>query len=516
MRRLLILASFLIAAVSLTAQVKTIDKELLDKELQNVIDKWDDCPAMAVVIVKDGAIAYENGFGVTEEGKRKKTDEYTNFAIASNTKAFTAAALAILVDEGRISLDDKVREYIPWFELYDPYVSENMTIRDLLCHRSGLKTFSGDLIWYASDHSRETVIRNARYLEPVYGFREHFGYSNIMFLTAGQIIEYVTDTTWDNFLKYRIFTPLGMSRTNTSITENNKLDNVASCHTNVDGQNVVIPYINWDNIGPAGSINSNVHDLSQWLILQLNKGMYKGTRIYSEKMADEMWSAQTAMTVSSFTKSINPSTHLKAYGLGWSMFDYKGYLIVTHNGGYDGMISQTVLIPELNCGFVILTNSLSMMYSAVMNQLMDYVIDDKIDGSWSDYYLKIKALIADYDKKDQAEWKNSRIPDTKPSFANEEYTGIYRSDIYGDVEVSIKSGKLYLKMLHTDIYQGKLNHWHYDTFSVKFEKAPSLPAGTVSFIADKYGKIIEMKIDIPNPDFDFTELKLYKNNQTQN
>jgi len=270
MKKIFLLSVLLFSVLYLWSQLQTDYKQLLTLELQKTHDSWES-PAIAVAIVKDGEIFYEQGFGVLEYGKKKEANEYTNFAIASNTKSFTSAALAILVDDGRLSWDDKVRKYIPWFTLYDPYVSENMTIRDLLCHRSGLETFSGDLIWYGSDYSREEVIKHAKYLEPKYGFREHFGYSNIMFLTAGQIIEYVTDTTWDDFLKYRIFEPLGMSRTNTSITVNEKLDNVASCHTEAEGKTVIIPYINWDNIGPAGSINSNVHDMSQWLIMQLNK-----------------------------------------------------------------------------------------------------------------------------------------------------------------------------------------------------------------------------------------------------
>jgi CubicO group peptidase (beta-lactamase class C family) len=505
----LLLLLFLFLSASTFAQIKAVNKELLDTELQKTLDSWD-CPAMTVAVVKDGQIEYENGFGVLQIDKKHKADANTNFAIASNTKAFTSAALAILVSEGRLKWDDKVRKYIPWFSLYDPYVSENMTIRDLLCHRSGLKTFSGDLIWYGTNHSREDIIRRAQYLEPTYGFREQFGYSNILFLAAGQIVEYVTDTTWDDFLKYRIFDPLGMTRTNTSITENAKLENVASCHTFVDDKAVVIPYINWDNIGPAGSINSNVHDVSQWLILQLGKGTYKGKKIWNAAESDEMWSAQTVIDVSPFSKRVNPSTHLKAYGLGWTLFDYKGYLIVTHNGGYDGMISQTVLIPELDWGFVVLTNSLSMMYSAIMNQMLDYLIEGKMDQTWSDYYLDVKEWVDDYHAEENLEWKKARVADTKPSFETEAYCGTYGSDVYGDVTIEIVKGKLYLKMMHTEIYQSELTHWHYDTFTIKFDAAPSLPSGTVSFVADKYGKISEMVIEIPNPDFDFTELKLYK------
>ncbi|MDD2634276.1 MAG: serine hydrolase [Bacteroidales bacterium] len=491
------------------AQIDTLDADLLNVELQKSFDAWN-VPGFAVAIVQGDQIVYEKGFGVLNAGKKEKVNQYTNFAIASNTKAFTAAALAILVDQGQISWEDKVIDYIPWFQLYDPFVTNQMTIRDLLCHRTGLKTFSGDLIWYASDHSREEVIRRARYLEPKYGFREKFGYSNIMYLTAGQIVEYVTDTTWDDFLKYRIFEPLEMTRTNTSISINQNLDNVAECHAFVDNQNIVIPYINWDNIAPAGSINSNVHDVAQWLILQLNKGEYNGKRIFSEQVANEMWKANTVQDISAFSRAVYPSTHLKAYALGWGLYDYNSYLIVTHNGGYDGMISQTVLIPELDLGFVVLTNNLSMFYTVALNQILDYLTKGEMDSKWSNYFLRLEELIANYDKEEQQTWEDTRILDTKPSHNLNDYTGVYQSDVYGDVEVKIKSNKLYIQMLHTSIYHGKLEHWHYDTFSVKFEDAPSLPSGTVSFVDDKYGTITEMKIDIPNPDFDFTELKLYK------
>ncbi|MDD2387708.1 MAG: serine hydrolase [Bacteroidales bacterium] len=496
------------------SQVEKVDTDLLDSELQKSFNAWN-VPGFAVAIVQGNQIVYEKGFGVLDAGKKAKVNQHTNFAIASNTKAFTAAALAILVDQGQINWDDKVTDYIPWFQLYDPFVTNQMTIRDLLCHRTGLETFSGDLIWYASDHSREEIIRRARYLEPKYGFREKFGYSNIMYLTAGQIVEYVTDTTWDDFLKYRIFEPLGMTRTNTSISINQNLDNVAECHALVDDKNIVIPYVNWDNIAPAGSINSNVHDVAKWLILQLNRGEYKGKRIFSQQVADEMWKPNTVQDVSAFSRSVYPSTHLKAYALGWGLYDYNSYLIVTHNGGYDGMISQTVLIPELDLGFVVLTNNLSMFYTVALSQVLDYLTKAEIDSKWSDNFLRIKQLIDNYDKEDKQAWENTRISDTKPSHNLIDYVGIYKSDVYGDVEVLIKSDNLYLKMLHTSIYHGQLKHWHYDTFTVKFEEALSLPSGTVSFIDDKYGEITEIKIDIPNPDFDFTELKLYKEQGTK-
>ncbi|MDL2262060.1 serine hydrolase [Bacteroidales bacterium OttesenSCG-928-I21] len=511
MKKILIFLCLSLIFNILHSQTNDINQKELDQKLTEIFEKWNDVPALGVAIVKDDKITYQKGFGVLETGKKIKTNEYTNFAIASNTKAFTATALAILVDEGRISWEDKVRKYIPYFELYNPYVSNEMTIIDLLCHRSGLKTFSGDLIWYGSNHSREEVIRRAKFLKPSHGFREKYGYSNILYLTAGQIIESVTDTTWDDFLKHRIFIPLEMNRTNTSVSINEKLSNVAACHSLVDGKPIAIPYISWDNIAPAGSINSNVHDISQWLILQLNKGIYKGKRIYSEKVANQMWTAYTPKTARTITKGIKSDTHLKSYGLGWELYDYNGYLIVTHNGGYDGMISQTVLIPELNTGFVVLTNSLSIMFLPIQNMLLDYLTKRILNTEWSEKYLAARTRIAEIEKQEKQEWIAARVQETTPSHEIDSYVGTYVSDIYGEVKISLTTDKnLYIEMTHTPDYQGKLTHWHYNTFTVKFDKAISLPEGTVNFISNKQGKIIEMQIDIPNPDFDFTELKLIK------
>lgn len=260
---------------------------------------------MAIAIVKDGDVVLAKGYGVRDVNEHGAIDEHTSFAIASNTKAFTVAALAILVDEGKINWDDKVTEYIPWFKLYSPYVTQEMTIRDLLSHRSGLKTFSGDLLWYGTTYSRDEVIKRAQYLEPKYGFREHFGYSNIMYLTAGQIIPAVTGMSWDDFVTERIFEPLGMNRSNTSITYLKGMENVAMPHNNVDGKEIAISYLNWDNIGLAGSINSNVSDLCNWIKLQLNNGIFNNDTIISRKSINEMRSPNTLQRVSEGAKRLN-------------------------------------------------------------------------------------------------------------------------------------------------------------------------------------------------------------------
>ena len=305
----------------------TIQAQNLDKYFAKSLEKWK-VPGMAVAILRNDTLELLKGYGVKETGKPGRIDENTLFAVASNTKSFTATAIAMLVDEGKLGWDDKVVEFLPWFRLYDPYVSLNMTIRDLLCHRSGLQTFSGDLIWYGSSYSRDEVIKRASKLKPVYGFRTNYGYSNIMYLTAGQVIAKVSGMSWDEFIKQRILKPLGMKNTNTSITELNLKGNTSIPHNDVNDSIIAINYLNWDNIGPAGSINSSASDMIKWLQFQLHKGKHENYELVSEKSLRELWSPQTIQNVSTFSEKLWPSTHFKSYGMGWVLWDFHGKKII--------------------------------------------------------------------------------------------------------------------------------------------------------------------------------------------
>ena len=487
-------------------QQKTLKS--LDEYYSKALSDWE-VPGMAIAIVKDDSVIFAKGFGVREIGKPEKVDNNTLFAIASNTKAFTAAAIAILVDEGKIKWDDKVTKYLPWFQLYDPYVTYNMTIRDLLSHRSGLTTFSGDLLWFATNYSREEVIKRARYLKPVYGFREKFGYSNIMFLAAGEIVHVVTGQTWDDFVTARIFKPLGMRRTNTTTNALVGLDNVAKCHTDFDGKVIAIPYLNWDNIAPAGAINSNVNDISKWIKLQLNNGKYGSTQIFSANRSREMWSPNTLQGVSSYSEKMFPTTHFKAYAMGWGVFDYLGRKIVSHSGGYDGMISYTCLVPEEKLGFVILTNKNSSLYNPLVYKTLDMFLGGK-NTDWSAMMLENNKKQTEMDLKSKLEEEQKRIKDSHPTLELKDYAGLYGGDLYGNAMVTLENNALKLVFAPATRFNAILKHWQYDTFSIQFPEFPSLPQGKVTFIINASGKVEEMRVDVPNPDFDFTELTFRK------
>jgi CubicO group peptidase (beta-lactamase class C family) len=469
-------------------------------------------PGMAIAIVKDGQVVLSKGYGVKNAETKEPVDANSLFAIASNSKAFTAAALATLVDEGKIKWEDKVRKYLPYFELYSPYVSEEMTVRDLLCHRSGLNTFSGDLIWYGTTYSREEVIRRAKYLEPSFGFREAYGYSNIMFLAAGEIIPAVTGKSWDEYIKEKFFTPLGMTSANTSIRAFTPSSNVASPHNEVNGKNVPIEYVNWDNISSAGSINACVNDLSKWLKLQLGKGTLDGKTFWKEARSYEMWENMTPKPVSKWARENMPSRHFNGYGLGWELMEYGGKKIVSHGGGYDGMISKTVLVPELNLGFVILTNNINSLPSCLMYEVLDRYLQVAEHQEWEQVFLKMKLEDEAQAKEDEALAAAARVKDTKPSLPLKDYCGVYSSPMYGDVEVRLVGEKLAVDFKPTALFKGNLSHWHYDTFEISWSTQMMLPKGKITFILNADGLPEEMKVDVPNPDFDFSELKLKKKN----
>ena len=481
------------------------DKEIiseLEKYYNQALQDWN-VPGMAIAIVKNNELIFAKGFGVKDINTGEKVDENSIFAIASNTKAFTSAGIAMLVDEGKLSWDDKVTKHLPWFELYSPYVTHEMTIRDLLSHRSGLRTFSGDLIWYGTDYSREEIVRRAKYLEPAYGFRAQYGYQNIMFIAAGLIIEEASGMSWEDFVQKRIFDPLKMNRSVTSISDLKAKGNFTTPHNDYKGEPITIEYLNWDNAAPLGGILSSVSDLSKWIMLQLNHGVMGTDTLFSAASQHQMWQAHTAQNVSTNSQKMFPSTHFKAYGLGWGLMDYEGRKIVSHGGGYDGMISRTILVPEENLGFVILTNTNTSITSPLMYKTLDMFLS-KDDKDWSKIYL------ARANRPNDKDPEEGRIKNTKLSFDLKAYTGIYGGKVYGKTEVYLENGTLMLQMKNTKIFKGTLTHWHYDTFELEFKGVPSLPKGKVLFKINADGEIDELVIDVPNPDFDFTELDFKK------
>ncbi len=492
-----------------SAQPTSERLQLLDNYFAASLAEWE-VPGMAVAIVQGDSLIFAKGYGVSDITIGQAVDANTLFALASNTKAFTATALAMLVDEGKLGWNDKVQKFLPWFKLYDPYVSSNISIADLLSHRSGLKTFSGDLIWYGSNQNRRQVIEKAAFLKPGHGFREEFGYSNILYLTAGEIIPVVSGKTWDDFVQQRILKPLEMNRSVLHVSDLASRNNIAQPHTKVDGKLRALPWIEWDNIAPAGALISSANDMANWLIFNLNNGKFKEKNLLDPQRIYELQSAQIALGVPPAAKNPFPSTHFKAYGYGWSLMDYLGYKIVGHNGGYDGMVSQTTLIPEKKLGFVVLTNSNSSLYFPLMYKILDILLENPTEKDWSKITLERMKKNEQLQKEAEAKASSERNKNSRPSHSLADYCGLYSSPIYDSVEVKTDGKELYLSMMHTPDFQGKLSHWQYDSFKVEFPASPSLPAGLASFFTNHKGEVDRMEIFIDNPDFDFTELELRK------
>ena len=291
-----------------------------DAYVEAAMKEWK-VPGLAVAVVKDDRLIHARGYGVKEVGRPDLVDEHTLFAVGSTSKAFTTAALGMLVDEGKLDWDDRVVEGLSGFRLYDPYVTREMRIRDLVTHRSGLSR--ADRLWYVG-YPREEVLRRIRFHEPTWSFRTHYGYQNIMFLAAGQIIPEVTGTSWDDFVDRRIFTPLGMERSNTSVTALEGDANVATPHMLVEGEPVPIRYRNIDNVGPAGSINSSTAEMARWVRLHLGGGVFEGRRLLKEETVAEIHSPQTVMPIDEDIRELYPTTHFRAYGFGWYLQDHRG------------------------------------------------------------------------------------------------------------------------------------------------------------------------------------------------
>jgi CubicO group peptidase (beta-lactamase class C family) len=492
---------------------QTLDDKL--KEIDAYAEKaradWN-VPGFAVGIVKDDKVVFLKGYGVRELNRPERVDENTLFAIASNSKAFNTAALAILVDEKKLDWDDKVIKYLPDFQMYDPYVTGEITIRDLVSHRSGLDTFSGDLLWYETTYTNDEILRRVRFLKPVRGFRTGYGYQNLMFIAAGKVVEKVSGKPWSQFVRERILTPLGMNSTTTSINDYKPGDNIAVPHNESGGKLRALPQGNVDGGAGAVRINSSVADMTKWLRLQLGRGKYEGRQIFSEKQSGEMWTPTTPLPVNPFPAKEAPTQMFSAYGLGWFLQDYRGRKIVQHSGGLDGMISQTAMMPSENLGLVVLTNSETSVNSIMMNKIFDVFLNVEPKRDWSAERLtrakQNKAREAEADAKLVA----ARVANTKPSLSLNSYAGNYTDQLYGDATVAEENGKLVLRFVQSPNFVADLEHWNYDTFQIKWRPSVSynFPRGFVTFTLDKMGQTDQLKIDQPNNDFWFYELDFHR------
>ena len=478
----------------------------LDSYVTNSMKTFD-VPGMGVAIVKDGKVLVAKGYGVRKLGDPAPADEFTMFAIGSNTKAFTTAALATLVDEGKLSWDDPVYQRLPGFVMYDPYVSHEMTIRDLLTHRSGMGLGEGDLLfWPHSTYTRDQVIYKLRFMKPHSSFRSHYAYDNLLYMTAGQIIPAVTGISWDDFIHQRIFKPLGMNHSNVSNNAFTPGDNYAFPHSRVDGKLQDIPFGDIDNVGPAGSINSSAIDMAKWVQLQLNRGKFvdREGRLFTEQRSREMWTPQTILPTGDPPASLaGLKTNFADYALGWGLRDYHGRKLVGHTGGVGGFVSRVMLVPEENLGVVILTNAEEGgAFDSILYHVLDYYFHLP-PSDWIANFKKVK----DDEEKDAAETmkkaEGARAANSKPSLPLEKYVGTYDDAWYGPITIRQEGAGLAISFDHTPGMIADLQHWQYDTFKAHW-RVRTIEDAFVTFSLNPDGSIESAKMAAVSPLADFS------------
>lgn len=479
----------------------------IDQYIQKVQRDWE-VPGIAVAVVQGDKVLLSRGYGVCDINTKHPVDDQTLFAIASNSKAFTAAAIGILVDEGKLNWDDRVIKHLPNFQMPDPWTTREMTVRDLLCHRSGMDTFSGDLLWYDTNYTPDQIIERIRFLKPVSSFRSRYGYQNLMYITAGKIIEKASGQSWAEFVRDRILQPLGMNRTTTTIKDIK--DNYASPHNKSAGTVLrALPLGDVDNSWGACGLNASVSDLAKWMQMQLAAGKVGDKQIISDKQLHNMW--QPWMVLQQPPEAPRqPMKNFQAYGLGYFLMDWYGHKVVNHSGGLDGMISQLAIVPSLNLGVVVLTNSESSASRFIRDRVLECFmgVAERPDRSGDSL---VKFLDGEKKKAEaQAKQDASRKTDTTTTVPLAELAGTFRSDLYGDVVVALENDHLVLKMLPAANFVADLEHWQYNTFVIRWRSSVkyNFPRGFATFTIDANGKPSQLILDQPNDDFWFYELDL--------
>lgn len=429
----------------------------LDDFVTSSMKDWH-CPGIAIAVVQGDSVPYAKGFGVRNVDTGAPVTADTLFDIGSATKAFTSAAIAMLVDEHKMQWDEKVNHAIPFFHLHDPLVDENITIRDLLTHRTGIQV--SDAIWYGSRFNREEIIRRLAFVDDFAGFRDKFEYQNSMYIVAGYAAGMVSGGTWEDLVRRRIFTPLGMNTSDMSAVDVQKAADFATPHIiDETGKAKTIPWRNIDVAGPAGSINSSVREMTNWISMQLNDGVFHGTRLISEASMKEMHRPQIVIPPGHIPTVFFPDSMQLSYGLGWFVQDYRGHQILLHPGDIDGFSALVALIPEIHSGYVVLCNIGGISY----RQAVGYHIADALlhlpAENWS---ARFQAL----DERAKAaarsqDWESKRIPNTHPSRPLPDYVATYRNPVFGDVKITTAGDQLHVdfQMLSSD-----LQHFHLDTF----------------------------------------------------
>jgi CubicO group peptidase (beta-lactamase class C family) len=508
---------FLLLSATVHSQIAS---EKIDSMVADAMKKFD-VAGVAIAIVKDGKIIHQKGYGVKSVETNQPVDENTNFQIASNSKAFTTAALSILVEEGKLKWDDKVKDHIPEFKMYNDYVTQNFNIQDLLTHRSGLGLGAGDLMFFpdGSNFTINDVITCFQHFKPVSAFRTKFDYDNLLYLIAGEVIARTSGMSYETFIQNRIILPLQMNNTFAAASMMKDKSNLAMPHSTQSGAIKTIEVYNEMINSAAGGILSNVNDMSNWMLVHLNKGHY-GTDLksvlFSEQNHREMWKLHTIEDNEVFPRY---NSHFNGYGLGWFLTDKKGKLSVSHTGGLPGMLSIVTLLPDLNLGIVLFTNTENGgggLFNSVTNTIVDSYLGLD-DFGWVDKYANyLKGKNSESDNVSKKVWETVAKANKTP-IAKENYIGIYEDKWFGKIEIFQKDKQLWFKSYRSPKLNGPMAFYNANTFAIKWEYQAMNCDAFAMFSLDEQGKAqsIKMKGIAPNIDFsfDFQDLDLQRINK---
>lgn len=468
-----VLAAGLLSLSAPPAAAQQVDWNRIDATIETMLGRWI-TPGVAVAVVQNDSVVFARGYGVRRLGEPGPVGPETRFAVASNTKAFTAALLAQQHVDEALRIDDRVREHLPDFQMRDPWVSDEMRISDLLTHRSGLPTYGGDHLWIGQNLPRDEVVRRVRWLEPTGPFRASFQYQNLMYLVAGQVSAAVAGMDWDQLVARRILDPLGMTSTTTTLASLEGLEDVAAAHEHVGGELRVVDYDDVSGVAPAAALNSNVLDMARWMRANLNGGELDGTRILSDGAVREMQSIHYPLGVSPWAEA-NLGQRFNGYGYGWFISEYKSRKVVSHSGGLTGMISLQTMLPEEGIGVVVLTN-----YAPdAPTRAITYTILDALLGEptrdWNSVYRGFVDAGKERSERSEAELEAGRSPDLPPSVPLESFVGTYANELSGSAEVRMEGDHLVFD--YNPRHLGDLEHWEGNRFRVQwrhpiFDMAP--------------------------------------------
>ncbi|MDB5959529.1 MAG: serine hydrolase [Massilia sp.] len=479
-----------------------------------------DVPGMAIAIVKDGKVVAARGFGVRKLGEKAPVDAQTLFEIASNSKAFTAVALSMLVDEGKLAWDDPVTKHLPDFQMFDPYVTHEMTVRDLLTHRSGLGLGAGDLLWWpTTTFTSDEIIEKLRYIRPATSFRNSYAYDNLLYIAAGKIIASKSGKSWGETVRERILKPVGMATTTTSLAESANVVNQSNAHSKIDDKIAAVKSMPVPNGAGAVGINTNADDIARWMMVLLDAGKLpnggtdaqgksgdtKEARLFSEARSREMWSAQTPIRIAE-PKPLLAATrpNFRAYGLGFELKDYKGMKIAMHGGALQGFYSQVTLVPEAKLGVAIFTNAES---GPAMASLQYRILDQYLNIAPTDWIGRFAAVTKEAHDKELARIKKEagqRVGKSQPSLPLAAYDGDYVDAWYGKVSIKPEGGKHILSFSRTPDLTGPLEHFQHDTFIVRWKERNFNADAYVTFSLNPDGSIERVKMAPISTETDFS------------